>query len=119
MSDSAGVALGSAELVERIRGHRQRPLSELKWYAGLAQLSGKLHPELRGDLQFMLAQIPSESMQHEKLHQLAQILLRGPLNLSELVAQSGQPEVNVAAFLNACFASGKLLINRDWRAAGF
>lgn len=117
--ESAGVRLSSAELVERIRGHRQRPLSELKWFAGLAQMPGKLHPELRGDLQFMLAQIPGEAMQHERLHQSAQLLLRGPLNLSDLVAQSGQPEVNVLAFLNACFASGKLLINRDWRAAGF
>ncbi|MGY6555368.1 MAG: hypothetical protein ACXIUM_12705 [Wenzhouxiangella sp.] len=117
--ESAGVRLSSAELVERIRGHRQRPLSELKWFAGLAQMPGRLHPELRGDLQFMLAQIPGEAMQHERLHQLAQLLLRGPLNLADLVAQSGQPEVNVVAFLNACFASGKLLINRDWRAAGF
>lgn len=117
--ESAGVRLSSAELVERIRGHRQRPLSELKWFAGLAQMPGQLHPELRGDLQFMLAQIPGEAMQHEKLHQLAQLLLRGPLNLAELLSQSEQPEVNVAAFLNACFASGKLLINRDWRAAGF
>ena len=116
---NAGVPVSSSELVERIRGHRQRPLSELKWFAGLAQMPGKLHPELRGDLQFMLAQIPAEAMQHEKIHQLAQLLLRGPLNLADLISQSGQPETNVLAFLNACFASGKLLINRDWRAAGF
>ncbi len=117
--ESAGVPLSSTELVERIGGHRQRPLSELKWFAGLAQMPGKLHPELRGDVQFMLAQIPAESMQHPKLHQLAQIVLRGPITLADLVEQSGQLEANVMAFLNACFASGKLLINRDWRAAGF
>lgn len=117
--DSAGVALSSAELVERVRGHRQRPLSELKWFAGLAQMPGKLHPELRGDVQFMLVQVPAEAMENESLHELAQIVLRGPITLSELIAQSGQPEAHVQAFLNACHASGKLLINTDWRAAGF
>ncbi len=119
LPDSAGVSLTSAELVERIQGHRQRPLSELKWYAGLAQLPGRLHPDLNAELQFMLAQVPSEAMQNESLHRLAQILLRGPVDLTELIAESGQPEANVSVFLNACYASGKLLINRDWRAAGF
>ncbi len=117
--DSAGVALSSAELVERVRGHRQRPLSELKWFAGLAQMPGKLHPDLRGELQFMLAQIPGEAMANEKLHRLAQIVLRGPVTVAELVEQAEQPEANVYAFLNACYASGKLLVNHDWRAAGF
>lgn len=119
MPASAGVPMTSSELVERISGHRQKPLSELKWFAGLAQMPGRLHPELKGDLQFMLARIPSESMQHPRLHQLAQIVLRGPTTLTELISQSGQPEANVTAFLNACFASGKLLINRDWQTAGF
>lgn len=117
--ESAGVALTGAELVERVRGHRQRLLSELKWYAGLAQMPGKLHPDLRSDLQFMLVQIPGEAMDNPKLHALAQLVLRGPLTLKDLLNQSGQPEVHVFAFLNACYASGKLLIDRDWRVAGF
>ncbi|TVS12852.1 MAG: hypothetical protein EA419_03520 [Wenzhouxiangella sp.] len=119
LPDSAGVSLTSGELVERIQGHRQRPLSELKWYAGLAQLPGRLHPDLNAEFQFMLAQVPAEAMQNDALHQLARLLLRGPMDLTELIAESGQPEANVAVFLNGCYASGKLLINRDWRAAGF
>lgn len=116
---SAGVALSNSELVERIQGHRQRTLSELKWFAGLAQLPGRLHPELRGDPQFMLTQVPPEAMKNELLHQLARIALRGPIDLERLLAESGQPEANVSAFLNACFCSGKLLINRTARAASF
>lgn len=116
---SAGVALSSAELVERVRGHHQRPLSELKWFAGLAQMPGKLHPDLKGDLQFMLVHVPAEAMEHESLHELAQIILRGPISLADLVCHSAQPEVTVYAFLNASYASGKLLVNKDWRAAGF
>lgn len=119
LPDSAGVAVSSAELVERIHGHRQRPLSELKWYAGLGQMPGRLHPELAGDVQFMLTQVPAEAMQNEQLHRLAQIVLRGPIDLQELLAESGQPEAHVVAFLNACFASGKLLRNRDRRRVGF
>lgn len=117
--DSAGVALTSGELVERVRGHRQRLLSELKWYAGLAQMPGRLHPDLRSDLQFMLVQIPSEAMENPRLHALAQLALRGPVTLKDLLNESAQPEVHVFAFLNACYASGKLLIDRDWRVAGF
>ncbi len=116
---SAGVALSSAELVERVRGHRQRPLSELKWFAGLAQSAGKLHPDLKGDVQFMLVHAPAEAMENRTLHQLAQIVLRGPITLAQLIAESGEPEATVHAFLNACYASGKLLINSDWRAAAF
>lgn len=116
---SAGVGLSNSELVERIQGHRQRSLSELKWYAGLAQLPGRLHPELRGEPEFMLTQVPPEAMKNELLHQLARLALRGPIDFERLLAESGQPEANVAAFLNACFCSGKLLINRTARAISF
>ena len=116
---SAGIGLSNSELVERIQGHRQRTLSELKWYAGLAQLPGRLHPELRGEVQFMLTQVPPEAMKNELLHGLARIVLRGPIDLGRLLAESGQPEANVSAFLNACFCSGKLLINRSSRAVSF
>jgi hypothetical protein len=119
MPPSAGVTLSNSELVERIHGHRQRPLSELKWYAGLAALPGRLHPELFGDPQFMLTQVPPEAMKNEQLHQLARITLRGPLGFEQLLEESGQPEANVAAFLNACFCSGKLLINRTSQASSF
>lgn len=119
LPDTAGVPVRSAELVERIQGHRQRPLSELKWYAGLGQMPGRLHPELAGEVEFMLTQVPAEAMQNEQLHRLAQIVLRGPIDLQELLAESGQPEPHVVAFLNACFASGKLLLNRDRRRARF
>ncbi|HMA97996.1 MAG TPA: hypothetical protein VKO38_00925, partial [Wenzhouxiangella sp.] len=119
MPASAGVSLSNSELVERIQGHRQRPLSELKWYAGLAQFPGRLHPELRGEPQFMLTQVPPEAMKNEQLHQLARITLRGPLDFKRLLEESDQPEANVAAFMNACFCSGKLLINRTARVASF
>ena len=109
---SAGVALTNAELVERVQGHRQRNLSELKWYAGLAHSPGVLHPALRGGVKFMLTQVPSEAMKNELLHDLARIVLRGPTDLQGLLEESGQPEPNVVAFLNACFCSEKLLVNR-------
>ncbi len=112
MPPSAGVPVSSADLVDRVDGHRQRPLSELKWFAGLAQARGRLHPDLIGEVQFMLTQVPGEAMRNEQLHQLAQILIRGPITLDELRDRSGQPPENVMAFLNACYTSGKLLVNR-------
>lgn len=112
MPASAGVAVSSADLVERIQGHRQRPLSELKWFAGLAQSRGRLHPDLIGDIEFMLTQVPTQAMKNEALHQLAQILIRGPISAEALREESGQLPENVMAFLNACYTSGKLLVNR-------
>lgn len=116
---SAGVSLSNTELVQRIEGYRQRPLSELKWYAGLAQSPGRLHPDLHGDTQFMLMQVPPEAMKNELLHELARIALRGPISFQRLLEESEQPEANVSAFLNACYCSGKLLVNRSARAASF
>lgn len=112
LPERAGVALSNAELVEQAQGRRQRALSELKWYAGLAHSPGLLHPELRGELQFMLTQVPPEAMKNDLLHDLARICLRGPIDLEGLLETSGQPEPNVVAFLNACFCSSRLLINR-------
>ncbi len=112
MPASAGQPVSSADLVDRVQGHKQRSLSELKWFAGLAQSRGKLHPDLMGDVQFMLTQVPGEAMRNEQLHRLAQILIRGPQDIEALLEQSGQPPENVSAFLNACYTSGKLLVNR-------
>jgi hypothetical protein len=119
MPSAAGVPVSSSELVDRVHGHRQRPLSELKWFAGLAQSRGRLHPDLLGDVQFMLTQVPGEAMKNEHLHRLAQILIRGPITLDDLRDQSGQPPENVMAFLNACYTSGKLLVNRAAKVASF
>ncbi len=119
MPDSAGVPVSSSDFVDRVHGHRQRPLSELKWFAGLAQARGQLHPDLMGEVQFMLTQVPSEAMKNEQLHRLAQILIRGPITLDELHQESGQPPANIMAFLNASYTSGKLLVNRVAVAASF
>lgn len=120
MPSSAGVPVSNADLVDRIQGHRQRPLSELKWFAGLAQARGQLHPDLLGDVQFMLTQVPAEAMRNESLQGLARILIRGPITLDDLAGKSEQPPENIMAFLNACYTSGKLLINRmSQQAASF
>jgi hypothetical protein len=119
MPSSAGVSISNADLVERVQGHRQRPLSELKWFSGLAQARGRLHPDLVGEIQFMLTQVPREAMRNEQLHALAKILIRGPITLDDLADKSGQPPENIMAFLNACYTSGKLLLNRTARVVSF
>lgn len=119
MPSSAGVMISNADLVDRIQDTRQRPLSELKWFAGLAQARGQLHPDLVGEVQFMLTQVPTEAMRNEQLHTLAKLLIRGPITLTELAEKSNQSPENIMAFLNASYTSGKLLINRQVQAASF
>lgn len=114
---SAGQPVSSRELAERAARVGRRRLSELKWFAGLAQSRGRLHPELLGSVQFMLTQAPAEAMDNERFAALARILIRAPLGLEELHARSGEAAENVAAFLNACYTTGRLLVNRSARAA--
>ncbi|MDZ7791025.1 MAG: hypothetical protein U5L08_11145 [Xanthomonadales bacterium] len=116
---SAGKAVSSADLVEEVERVVRRPLSELKWFAGLAQSRGRLHPDLLGEVQFMLTQAPSEAMKNERYAQLARILIRAPVGIDELHRLSGEKPENIAAFLNACYTTGRLLVNRTAQAAGF
>lgn len=116
---SAGRPVSSRELAERSARVGRRKLSELKWFAGLAQSRGRLHPDLLGEVQFMLTQAPAEAMANERFTALARILIRAPLGLEELHARSGEAAENIAAFLNACYTTGRLLLNRSARAAGF
>lgn len=116
---TAGRPVSSADLVSEVENIVRRPLSELKWFAGLAQSRGRLHPDLLGDVQFMLTQAPSEAMGNERYAQLARILIRAPVSIDELHRQSGEAPENIAAFLNACYTTGRLLVNRTVKAVGF
>jgi len=116
---SVGRPVSSADLVDAVEGVVRRPLSELKWFAGLAQSRGRLHPDLLGEAEFMLTQAPGEAMKNERFASLARILIRAPLSIDDLHRQSGEAPENVAAFLNACYTTGRLLVNRSARAAGF
>jgi hypothetical protein len=116
---SAGRPVSSRELAERSASVGRRTLSELKWFAGLGQSRGRLHPDLLGPVQFMLTQAPVEAMANQRFAGLARILIRAPLGLEELHARSGEAPESIAAFLNACYTTGRLLVNRSARAAGF
>lgn len=119
LSAAAGRPVSSADLVDEVETLARRPLSELKWYAGLAQSRGRLHPDLLGEVEFMLTQAPGEAMKNERFARLARILIRAPLSIDELHRQSGEAPENIAAFLNACYTTGRLLVNRSARVAGF
>jgi hypothetical protein len=119
ITESAGIALGSEDMVERTAGMHQRPLSELKWFAGLVQSRGRLHPDLVGQYEFMLTQVPPQAIDNPRFQGLAQALIRAPIGIDELHGQSGEAVETVAAFLNACYTTGRLLINQSARAVSF
>lgn len=119
MPASVGRPISSSELVSEIGMMMQRPLSELKWYAGLTQSRGRLHPHLVDEVEFMLTQAPPEARDDARFMNLARILIRGPITLDRLAAQSGEETETVCCFLNACYTSGRLLINQPARAVSF
>lgn len=116
---ASALPLGSEGLVTRTANMSQRSLGELKWFAGLAQSRGMLHPDLAGEYQFMLTQVPSYAVGNERFQRLAQALIRAPITIDELHSQSGESAETVASFLNACYTAGRLLINASARAASF
>lgn len=116
---SAGVPVSSVELADRVNGMNQRPLSELKWYAGLTQSRGKLHPDLVGEIQLMLTQAPAQAMEVEAFQRISRILIREPVTLDTLHEKSGEAVETVVSFLNACYTTGRLLVNQSARVVSF
>lgn len=112
----AGVPVSNADLVNETNGMVQRSLSELKWFAGLAQSRGRMHPDLVDEVEFMLTQVPPLAMENERFQHLARILIRAPITLDGLHQQSGEDVETLACFLNACYTCGRLLLNQSARA---
>ncbi|MGK7294407.1 MAG: hypothetical protein ACNS61_01100 [Candidatus Wenzhouxiangella sp. M2_3B_020] len=111
-SDDAG-PLSSNELVEHTSGLEQQSLANLKWRAGLALSSGALHPDLDGEVRFMLPQVPLQALSDTAYSRQARILIREPVSADELMETSGAERSDVAEFLNACHTCGFLLLDRS------
>jgi len=103
--------LASHELVEHTQGLEQQNLANLKWRAGLALSSGALHPDLAGDMRFMLPQVPLQALSDTAYSRQARILIRKPLDAGELAENSNSDRGDVAEFLNACYTCGFLLLD--------
>jgi hypothetical protein len=104
-------SLGSRDLIEHTAGLEQQSLANLKWRAGLALSSGALHPELAGDVRFMLPQVPLQALSDTAYSRQARILIRKPTTAEELMDASGADKNDVAEFLNACHTCGFLLLD--------
>lgn len=115
----AGVPVSSADLVDKVDGMVQRSLGELKWFAGLAQSRGRLHPDLVNGVEFMLTQVPPQAMENDRFQRLARILIRSPITLDGLHQQSGEDIETLACFLNASYTAGRLLLNHSARAVNY
>lgn len=115
----AGVGVSSDELAHRVVSMERRSLSELKWFAGLAQARGRLHPDLVGEVEFMLTQVPPQALDNEHFQRLAQILIREPVTIDQLHQQSDEEPTTITCFLNACYTAGRLLLNQPARAVSF
>jgi len=103
--------LSSTELVSHINGLEQQNLANLKWRAGLALSSGALHPDLGGDVRFMLPQVPLQALSDTAYSRQARVLIREPVTADDLVDQSSADRGDVAEFLNACHSCGFLLLD--------
>jgi hypothetical protein len=104
--------LGSRELVEHSSGLEQQSLANLKWRAGLALSNGALHPDLAGDVRFMLPQVPLQALSDTAYSRQARILIRQPTTAEELKEAGNADKNDVAEFLNACHTCGFLLLDR-------
>lgn len=113
LSPDAGRKLTSSEFVDRCSNMTQRPLSDLQWRAGLSQSRGAVHPDLVEGVSLMLTHVPRQARQTDRHMRMAQCLTRGPQTLEDLREATGETPEAIAAFVNACYACGYLLVNRD------
>lgn len=104
--------LSSIALAEHINGLEQQNLTNLKWRAGLALSAGALHPDLAEGITFMLPQVPMQALSDTAYSRQARTLIRQPMTIDELQAQSEASRNDVAEFLNACYVCGFLLVDR-------
>jgi len=104
--------LASHELVTHTEGLEQQNLANLKWRAGLALSSGALHPDLAGEVRFMLPQVPLQALADTAYSRQARVLIRAPVGIGELAEASKAERNDVAEFLNACHTCGFLLLDR-------
>ncbi|MEX2499774.1 MAG: hypothetical protein WD397_12975 [Wenzhouxiangellaceae bacterium] len=103
--------LASHELVAHTEGLEQQNLANLKWRAGLALPTGALHPDLSGDMRFMLPQVPLQALSDTAYSRQARILIRQPVSVDELSESTKSDRGDVAEFLNACYTCGFLLLD--------
>ncbi len=112
LTPESGTPLSSAQLVEQTASLPQQPLSDLKWAAGLKQSTGGLHPDLMGEVSFMLTHVPRHARESERHLRLARALTGEACQFEELRDNSGEEPESIATFLNACHACGHLLVKR-------
>lgn len=105
--------ISSAEMIEHSNGLEQQNLANLKWRAGLALSSGALHPDLAGEVRFMLPQVPLQALSDTAYSRQARILIREPVTAEDLLQRSLAERSDVAEFLNACHSCGFLLLDRS------
>lgn len=113
LSPDVAKKLTSSEFVDRCSNMTQRPLSDLQWRAGLSQSRGAVHPDLVGAVNLMLTHVPRQARQTDRHMRLAQCLTRGPQTLEDLKEATNEDTETIAGFVNACYACGYLLVNRD------
>ncbi|MDT8449303.1 MAG: hypothetical protein RQ847_03935 [Wenzhouxiangellaceae bacterium] len=106
-------SLSSTELIDHTNGLEQQRLTNLKWRAGLALSGRALHPELVGDVRFMLPQVPLQALSDTAYSRQARALLERPKDVAELADSSHADAHDVAAFLNACHVCGFLVLDRE------
>lgn len=110
-SSSEARALASNELMEHTEGLEQQNLANLKWRAGLALSSGALHPDLAGEMRFMLPQVPLQALSDTAYSRQARILISKPVGAEELAENASSERSDVVEFLNACYTCGFLLLD--------
>jgi len=97
--------------MQHTEGLEQQNLANLKWRAGLALSSGALHPDLAGEIRFMLPQVPLQALSDTAYSRQARILIRKPVDADELAESATADRSDVAEFLNACYTCGFLLLD--------
>jgi hypothetical protein len=85
-----------------------QPLSRLIWLANLAGYGGELSPGAQRNGEFHLSKWPATEREFPKHFRIATIMVKAPIKLGDVAAQSGASLSDVIDFVNANIATGHI-----------
>lgn len=88
-----------------------QPLERLRWFAGLIATPGILGRSLNRSERYKLSRWPETEREYPKHFRIAKEMLKSPATADEIAAASGMPFEDVADYMNASFAAGRLESN--------
>lgn len=105
---SAWIPIAAEAVAAARAADAAQPLERLRWYAGLVATPGILGRSLDRNDHYKLSHWPETEREFPRHFRIARAMLEEAANIEQIAAASGAEYEEVADYINASFASGRL-----------